>query len=63
MTICFSVKENTKMNCNLKLVVFQIEKEHQNFHSKNKTGVFYEVQERSILFILLVNKNVSKFQT
>lgn len=44
MTICFSVKENTKMNCNLKLVVFQIQKERQNFHSKNKTGVFDEVQ-------------------
>lgn len=54
MTICFSVKENTKINWNLKPVVFQIQKEHPGFHSKNKVGAFYEVQDKSILFILLV---------
>lgn len=54
MTICFSVKENTKMNWNLKLVAFKIQKEHPSFHSKIKVGAFYEVQDKSILFILLV---------
>lgn len=63
MTICFSVKENTKMKSNLKLDVFQIQKEHKSFHSKNKVGAFYKVQDKSNLFILLVNKYISKFQT
>lgn len=59
----FFCKRKQKMNYNLKLVVFQIQKEHQSFHSKNKVGRFYEVQDKSILFILLVNKYVGQFQT
>jgi len=44
MTICFSVKENRKINCNLKLFVHQVKKELESFHSKNKY-FFYEDQE------------------
>lgn len=59
MTVCFSVKENTEINCSLKLFVFQVQKDLESFHSKNNY-FFCEDQDKSIL-ILLVNKYISQY--
>lgn len=54
MTVCFSVKENTEINCSLKVFVFQVQKDLESFHSKNNY-FFVKTKTNPFLFYLLTN--------